>query len=109
MASAMERRQYGRVHLLAHGRNKTCAVEFSGQRTRAELIDISAGGARVRCSPPLPGSDVREVVICVQGVNDNGLLQHLQGEVRWREGAEYGIQFAYPLEVGVRTLQDLVS
>lgn len=109
MGSGIERRQYGRVHLLAHGRNKTCTVEFAGQKTRAELIDISAGGARVRCSPPLPGEDVHKVLFSVQAVSDNGLLQRLQSEVRWREGAEYGLQFACPLEVGVRTLQDLVS
>ncbi|SNR68672.1 PilZ domain-containing protein [Humidesulfovibrio mexicanus] len=109
MATGIERRQYGRVHLLAHGRNKTCTLEFSGQSSRAELIDISAGGARVRCSPPRPGDDVRDVVVCVQAVNDNGLLQQLQSEIRWRDGAEYGLQFVYPLQVGLRTLQELVG
>lgn len=109
MGNGIERRQFGRLNLLAHGRGRVCTVEYRGGAAKADLIDISAGGARIKCIPPCPGEDIRKVRLHVENINDNGLLQRLEGEVRWRSGQELGIQFHSELDVGLRTLQDLVG
>lgn len=108
MESGSERRQFGRLNLLAHGRSKVCTLEFEGGARQANLIDISAGGARIRCTPAL-GADVRKLLISVNNVNDKGLLQRLESSVRWRSEQECGLQFKTELEVGLRTLQDIVG
>lgn len=104
-----ERRRFGRLNLLAHGRDKTCTIEFEGGSRKAALIDISVGGARIKCAPPCPGESVRKLVLRVEDVQDNGLLKGLEGEIRWRNGHEIGVQFATELDVGLRTLQEIVS
>lgn len=109
MGDGMERRQFGRLNLLAHGRGRVCTVEYKGGAGKADLIDISAGGARIKCIPPCPGQEIRKVRMRVENINDNGLLQGLEGEIRWRNGQEFGIQFLPELEVSLRTLQDLVG
>ncbi|MHC1751168.1 PilZ domain-containing protein [Humidesulfovibrio sp.] len=109
MGDGMERRQFGRLNLLAHGRGRVCTVEYKGGAGKADLIDISAGGARIKCIPPCPGEEIRKVRLRVDNINDNGLLQRLEGEIRWRNGQECGIQFLPELEISLRTLQDLVG
>jgi len=109
MGNGIERRQFGRLNLLAHGRGRVCTVEFQGGAGKADLIDISAGGARIKCVPPGPGEEIRKVRLRVENINDHGLLQRLEGEIRWRNGQEFGIQFTPELEVGLKTLQDLVG
>ena len=109
MANGSERRQFGRVHLLAHGRDRTCTIVYGDTVGQAMLIDISAGGARIRCTPPPPGLDVTQLVLHVAVVNDAGRLQNLAGSVRWRDGTELGVQFVNELDLGVRALQDLVG
>jgi len=97
------------MNLLAHGRDRICVLEFEGGPGKAGLIDISAGGARIKCSPPCPGENVRTLVMRVEDVQDNGLLKGLECEIRWRSGQEFGVQFTAELNVGLRTLQDIVS
>ncbi len=109
MATGSERRQFGRVHLLAHGRDRTCTIAYGGRLGQAVLIDISAGGARIKCAPPPPGAEVTLLVLHVANVNDGGRLQNLAGSIRWRNGEELGVQFATELDIGLRTLQDLVG
>lgn len=109
MGNGIERRQFNRLNLLAHGRGRVCTVDYQGGTGKADLIDISAGGARIKCMSPCPGEDVRKLRLSVDGVDDKGLLQRLEGEIRWRNGQEFGIQFVRELEVGLRTLQDLVG
>jgi hypothetical protein len=104
-----ERRRFGRLNLLAHGRDRVCTIEFEGGSRKADLIDISAGGARIKCAPPCPGEHVRKLVMRVEDVQDKGLLKGLEAEIRWRNGQEFGIQFTTALDVGVRTLQDMVG
>ena len=109
MGDGIERRQFSRVNLLAHGRGRVCTVEYQDGAGKADLIDISAGGARIKCIPPCPGEAIRKIRLRVENINDNGLLQRIEGEIRWRNGNEFGIQFNPELDVGVRTLQDLVG
>jgi len=97
------------MNLLAHGRDRTCTIEYEGGSGKAELIDISVGGARIKCASPCPAESVRKLVMRVDDVQDKGLLKGLKGEIRWRNGHEFGIQFATELDVGLRTLQDIVS
>ena len=108
MEQTHERRQYGRLNLLAYGQGKTCTLELGGVRCQCDLIDISAGGARVKHQPPpaLPGD--KELVFTVDKIDDGGLLQRLPATVRWRNGSELGIQFDTSLEVAIVTLQKLV-
>jgi len=104
-----ERRRFGRLNLLAHGRDRACTIECEGGARKAELIDISVGGARIKCALPGPGESVRKLVLRVENVQDNGLLKHLEGEIRWRNGNEIGVQFVTELDVGLHTLQQIVS
>lgn len=108
MERGSERRQYGRLNLLAHGRGRVCTLEFEGGPWQAELIDISAGGARIRCATVL-GAEVRRLVFSVNSVDDKGLLQRLESSIRWRNEHECGLQFETQLEVGLHTLQGIVS
>lgn len=109
MDNGSERRQFSRVHLIAHGRDRGCTIEFGGRAAKAALIDISAGGARIKCLPPCPGEDVRKLVLRVDNVNDKGRLQGLTGDIRWRNGLELGVQFHTELDMGLRDLQDIVG
>jgi len=109
MDSPLERRRYGRLHLLAYGRDKLCTVEIDGVCCVAALIDISSGGARLKHVPPptLPAS-AKALTFSVQKLDDGGLLQQLAATVRWRNGHEFGIKFDQNLDVGIHTLQKLV-
>lgn len=104
-----ERRQFGRLNLLAYGQGKTCTLEFGGTRCQAELIDISAGGARLKWQGTQGDPAVKQVVFSLCGGSDGGQLQGLASVIRWRHGQELGIQFVHELEVPVSTLQKMVS
>jgi len=108
MESPLERRRFGRLHLLAYGRDKLCIVENGGVRCQAVLIDISSGGARLLNSPPPDLPSGKSLVFSVQDLDDGGLLQKLSATIRWRNGLEFGIKFEPSLEVGIHTLQRLV-
>jgi len=103
-----ERRQFGRLHLLAYGRDKTCAIHIGGIKCQADLIDVSAGGARLKHVPPPPLPSHPELVFSVPSLDDGGLLQNLPATVRWRNGDELGIKFDQSLDVAISTLQRLV-
>lgn len=109
METSLERRQFGRVHLLAHGRGKTCTISAQGVGRKADLIDISAGGARLKLSPPPLDPGAARLVFSVCELEDCGLLQNLSATVQWRNGLEVGLQFRPELNASVRELQDLVS
>jgi len=104
-----ERRQFGRLNLLAYGQGKTCTLEFDGTRCQAELIDISAGGARLRWNAPQGDGTMKHAVFSLCGGSDGGRLQGLASVIRWRHGLEIGIQFAHELDVPVSTLQKMVG
>lgn len=103
-----ERRQYDRVPLLAYGQGKTCILELGGKSIHADLIDISAGGARVRMKTPLAEGATKNLVFSVLAVEDKGLLQKLSAVIRWQNGPELGLQFAHELDAAVSTLQRMV-
>lgn len=109
MEADQERRRFGRVHLLAHGRDKTCAVRLVHAEREAALIDISAGGARLRFVPPPLDPTVKGLTLSVMNLKDGGLLQGLTAAVRWRRGDEIGVQFQPELDVPLRVLQELVG
>lgn len=109
MEANTERRQFSRIHLVAHGRSKFCAVQVAHSEREAALIDISAGGARLKFPPPPLEQAVKGVVFSVKNLDDRGLLQNLRATVRWRRDDEIGLQFEPELDVPLRVLQDLVS
>jgi len=103
-----ERRQFGRLHLLAYGQGKLCKLELGGVLCKADLIDISSGGARLKTCPPPELPEKKELLFSVADTDDNGLLQKLSATVRWRNGQEVGIKFDNELGVAVSTLQRLI-
>ena len=107
-SSPQERRHFGRLNLLAYGQNMKCTLELEGLRRQAELIDISAGGARLRwtSSPEEPRG--MSLVFSLSSTSDGGLLQGLSSVIRWTHGLEFGIQFVHELDVPVSTLQRMV-
>jgi len=109
MEANQERRQFSRIHMLAHGRSKFCAVKVAHAEREAALIDISAGGARLKFPPPPVEPTVKNMVFSAKDLKDNGLLQNLNATVQWRKGDEIGLQFHPELDVPLRVLQDLVG
>ncbi|HWR04689.1 MAG TPA: PilZ domain-containing protein [Humidesulfovibrio sp.] len=109
MEAEQERRRFGRIHLLAHGRDKICSVRAEHAEREAALIDISAGGARLKFVPPPLDAAVRNVVFSVRNLDDGGLLQSLSATVQWRRGDEVGVQFRPELDVPLQVLQRLVG
>jgi hypothetical protein len=73
-----------------------------------ELVDISAGGARLKLKAQFPLSG-KGLVLSVHGVNDGGRLQNLSAQIRWRTDQEFGIQFDANLDLTVSELQRLIS
>lgn len=102
-----DRRQFERVHIVAYGQNKTCILVLGGQRCQADLIDISAGGARIRLAAP-PAFEGKDLSFSVSGVDDKGLLQNLTAKICWQNGQELGIRFLPELETSIGALQRLV-
>lgn len=109
MEANQERRQFSRIHMLAHGRGKFCAVTVARAEREAALIDISAGGARLKFPPPPLEPVVKDMVFSVKNLSDGGLLQNLSATVQWRKGDEIGLQFRPELDVPLRVLQELVG
>jgi len=103
-----ERRQYTRFSLCAYGCDKACTVELGGSRLTADLVDISAGGARLKLSAPLPELTGKELVFSVDSAPGGALLQKIPAEIRWRKGQEIGIKFGKELVIGLSDLQRLV-
>ncbi len=79
------------------------------QRCHLDLVDISAGGARLKAKDPLPDFAGSRLVLSVHGVKDSGRLQNLPAQVRWRSGQEIGVQFDTKLDMAVQELQHLVG
>jgi c-di-GMP-binding flagellar brake protein YcgR len=109
MENVSERRAYARIQLLAYASDKVCTLTIEGQHFTASLVDLSAGGARLHLPQPQTGPKDQPLSFSLRNVADGGLLQNLSAFVRWRDGRELGIQFDPPLQVGVVTLQKLVS
>jgi c-di-GMP-binding flagellar brake protein YcgR len=108
MDCPQERRSYTRINLCAYSCGKSCTLEIDGKPTSATLVDISSGGARLRLPAPLADEPAGLVRLSVLGVQDKGLLQNLQGQVRWRNGQELGVKFETALDIGLSDLQRLV-
>lgn len=109
MENHAERRKYTRVQLCAYGVDKVCIAIMGQQRCRMDLVDISAGGARLKVQTPLPEPVGTLLSLSVQGVADSGRLQNLSAQIRWRSGQELGIQFGTQLDIALAELQRIVS
>jgi c-di-GMP-binding flagellar brake protein YcgR len=103
-----DRRSYVRIPMCAYSCGKFCSVEVNGGRISASLVDISAGGARLRLSAPLPDPPLLALTVSVDDVPDNGLLKDLRAQIRWRCGQEIGVKFERALGIGLSDLQRLV-
>jgi len=103
-----ERRSYIRIPMCAYSCGKFCSVEVNGGRLSASLVDISAGGARLRLAAPLPEPPLLALIVSVDDVQDNGLLKNLKAQIRWRSGQEIGVKFDKALGIGLSDLQRLV-
>jgi len=108
MTTHAERRKYTRVQLCAYGVDKLCTLHLGQERHAAHLVDISAGGARLKLKAPLPEA-AKELTLSVQGVKDSGRLQNLTAQIRWRADVEIGVQFTPNLGLAVSELQGLIS
>lgn len=108
-SNPQERRSYIRVQLLAYGQGKRCTLEIAGVRHQADLIDISAGGARLKLMQSLAASNAKTLLFSVLDVQDDGLLQKIPATTRWYTGQEIGIQFVQELDTAVTTLQRMVG
>jgi len=109
MESHSERRQYARVQLCAYGVDTVCCIKHGQQCYRLDLVDLSSGGARLKMKEPLPDFTVKALVLSVTGVKDDGRLQNLSAQVRWRSGQEIGVQFENQLNLPVSELQRLIG
>jgi len=104
-----ERRAYKRIQLLAYACNKTCTLVLERERLIAHVVDVSAGGARLRAQNPHGASRGLALTFSLNEVDDGGLLQLRTACVRWTSDLELGIEFDQNLGVGVSALQKLLS
>lgn len=110
--STSERRLYTRLSMQAYAVNVTCRLLADGLTHRVNLVDISAGGARLRFDRPFDperfplGSSLS---FSLENRPDQGLLQSRDAEVRWCTEQELGLRFLSPLPLGAAALQTLVG
>ena len=78
-------------------------------RFTANVVDLSAGGARLRMHEPHAASRGTGLTFSLNTIDDGGLLQQRPAFVRWTSDLELGIEFDPGLGVGVSTLQKLLS
>ncbi|MBU1228569.1 MAG: PilZ domain-containing protein [Proteobacteria bacterium] len=109
MDSHAERRQYTRVQLCAYGVNKMCDAVLGSLRCSMELVDISAGGARLKLKCALQESAGGRLALSVQGVQDRGRLQNMACQIRWRTAQEIGVQFEAQLKIPLSELQRIIG
>ncbi|OGR36458.1 MAG: hypothetical protein A2051_00055 [Desulfovibrionales bacterium GWA2_65_9] len=86
-----------------------CIVMHRQERCHLDLVDISPGGARLKMKDSLPEFPGKRLKLSVRGVNDNGRLQNLAAQIRWRNGPEIGVQFDTLLDMPLTELQRLVG
>lgn len=109
MQDYAERRFYERIHLLAYATDKFCQLDCAQGRLKARLVDIGNGGARIRLDSIIAldrGSVVRFSLACAKPKSQ---LQEIESTVRWMAGQDLGLRFETPLELPLKTLQDMVS
>lgn len=109
MQEFTERRAYTRIQLRAYACDKTCLLVIKGRHVTACLVDLSAGGARLRLPEAVELPRGQELAFSLNKASDGGLLQNLNATVRWQSEKDIGIQFDTVLEVGVSTLQNLIA
>lgn len=103
-----ERREYERIRPRAYGVDTACTVVVAGATVTGELIDISAGGARLKL-PGCTAATGQAVTLTVQCGTETLALRGLAGDIRWVSAPEVGVRFNERLELGVTALQKLVG
>ena len=103
-----DRRKYARIQLCAYGVGTVCSVISGNERTQLDLVDLSSGGARLKASGSVPKLQDK-LVMSVHVDKDEGLLQNLSGQIRWRSGQEIGVQFDKQLDLPLLKLQRLIG
>lgn len=108
MENHEDRRKYARVQLCAYGVGTVCAVVSGNERALLDLVDLSSGGARLKARGSMPKLQ-DNIVLSVQGAKDEGLLQNLSAQVRWRSGQELGVQFDKQIDLPLSKLQQIIG
>lgn len=109
MENHADRRKYARVQLCAYGVGTVCIVMQGQKRCQLDLVDISSGGARLRVKDSLPEFVDNRLSLSIHGIKDNGRLQNLVAQIRWRSDKELGVQFENQLDMPLSDLQRLVG
>ncbi len=105
-----DRRRHPRITFKAYGLSYICALLVDGTVHEAVIVDISAGGARLRplggWAAPARGQalevDTRFPGVAVADARRRGI-------VRWQTGQEFGVAFDSELPYGVADLQCLLD
>ncbi len=108
METHEDRRKCVRVQLCAYGVDTVCTIMHGQEQIHLDLVDLSSGGARLKVRGSIPKL-ADNLVLSVQGVKDEGLLQNLSVQIRWRSGQEIGVQFDTPLDLPLTKLQQLIG
>ncbi len=107
-----DRRFYPRIDLRAFKLSHKVVVERKGRRFSMALVDISAGGARLRYLHEQDKGEVQQgeiVTFFGQLRRDSEFPESIQSEVRWTGGPLFGVLFARPVDLGVRGLKELLD
>jgi len=108
--SAHDRRLHPRITFKAYGLAYVCALRLEGAVREALIVDISAGGARLRPRGGWPAparGQALELDTRFPGVAVADARR--QGVVRWQTGVEFGVAFDHELPYGVADLQCLLD
>ena len=107
-----ERRKHLRIQLLAYGFNHECAIHKLGDSIKAQLIDISSAGARLKLTGPAwnfdPGRG--DVIAFNPGINGVPELSvDIKAEIRWVQEDEIGLSFKKELSLTASDLQRFLT
>jgi PilZ domain len=92
-----ERRQYERVAVNYHANGYDCTVEIEGKYYSARLMDISAGGARLKLSDAPAYHAYGMYGTVKDDYYGQPYLKGVNYTVAWHNDYEMGISFAQPL------------
>ena len=108
-----DRRKHQRITLKAFAMNHSCKVMARGEVIGVELIDISPGGARLKCAEIAEKhcQDMeyyQNVVLDPCFTSGPRGLRSIPAIIRWAGGVEFGVQFDPELTTSVTELQKLL-
>lgn len=103
-----ERRRHLRIILKAYASGCTCLYSKADEPPgRAQLVDISPGGARLRSeSPPAERTDI---LLDCSFLKQADITAPIPSVVRWVTGQDFGIAFTKELPLSTSDLQRIVD